>query len=177
MTSATQTLVIETFVPMLRSLSELLDRAAAYAKTKQFEPTVLVNARLAPDMFTLAKQVQFACIHAEDATARLTGQQAPTRENTEQTLAELQARIASTLAYVEQTSPAAFEGADTRPITIALQGNLVLNLNGAQLLTRWSLPNFYFHLVTAYDILRHNGVAIGKPDYMSQLREFIRPAR
>jgi uncharacterized protein len=177
MTFPMYTMAVETFVPMLRSLSKVLDKGAEHANAKKFDSAVLVNSRLAPDMFPLARQVQIACDHAKNATARLTGQEPPRFEDNEQTLDELKARIARTIDYVESARPAAFEGAEERQIKIALPGNLLLEMNGLQSLRDWSLPHFYFHVVTAYDILRHNGVDIGKRDYLSHVGYAIRPAQ
>ena len=167
------TMAVETFVPMLGGLSNILDKAAQHASAKQLDAAVLVNARLAPDMFTLAQQVQIACDHAKNATARLMGDEPPRFEDNEKTIDELKARIAKTIEYVRSARPAAFEGAEAREITIPLIEKLVLEVNGVQLLKDWSLPHFYFHVVTAYDILRHHGVEIGKRDYLGHVAGFI----
>jgi uncharacterized protein len=175
MTISMHALAVETFVPMLRALSNVLDKAAHYASAKKFDSAVLVNARLAPDMFPLSRQVQIACDHAKSAAARLTGQEPPRFADEEQTLDELKARIARTLDYVESIRPAAYQGAEDRDIKIALP-NRLLEMKGFPFLRDWALPHFYFHLVTAYDILRHNGVEIGKRDYLSQAGASVRPA-
>jgi hypothetical protein len=165
----------ETFLPMLRSLSHVLDKAAEHASANKSDPTALVNARLAPDMYTLTQQVQLACHQARDATARLSGQDAAQLENNEKTLEELKAHIAKTIKYVESVRADAFEGAEDRQITIPIpENNMEFEMNGLQFLRDWALPHFYFHLVTAYDILRHNGVEIGKRDYMSGVGRYIR---
>jgi hypothetical protein len=174
MTFSLYTMAVETFVPMLGDLSSILDKAAQHARAKRLDATALVNARLAPDMFTLAQQVQIACDHAKNATARLIGDEPPRFEDTEKTLDELKARIAKTIAYVQSAPPAAFEGAEAREITIPLMEKLVLEVNGVQLLKDWSLPHFYFHVVTAYDILRNQGVEIGKRDYLGHVGPLIR---
>ena len=135
---------------------------------------VLVNARLAPDMFPLVRQVQIACDHAKNSTARLIGQEPPVFEDNEQTLDELKARIARTIDYLRSARETAFEGAEDRDIKIPLPNNLALEMNGLQFLRDWALPHFYFHVVTAYDILRHNGVEIGKRDYLSHVAGHIR---
>jgi hypothetical protein len=168
---------METFVPMLQALSEILDKAAQHASTKKFDPAVFVNARLAPDMFPLAKQVQVACDQAKNSTARLIGQEPPVFEDNEQTLDQLKTRIATTVDYLRSARASAFEGAEDRDIRIPLPDNLVLEMKGVQFLTGWAFPHFYFHVVTAYDILRHNGVEIGKRDYLSQAISAIRPAK
>ena len=164
-------MAVKTYVPMLRSLSHVLDQGV-----KKAGPADLVNARLAPDMYTLAQQVQLACDQANDSTARLSGQDAPHFEDDEKTFNELKARIAKTLEYVESVRPDAFEGAEDRKITIPIpENNIDFEMDGLQYLRDWALPHFYFHVVTAYGILRHNGVAIGKIDYMNQVSKYIRP--
>ena len=169
-------IAVETFVPMLRSLSGVLDKGAEHARANKSDPHALVNARLAPDMYTLAQQVQLASDQAKDATARLSGQDAPNFDSNEKTLEELKARIAKTIDYVQSVRAAAFEGAEDRKITIPIpENNIAFEMNGLQFLRDWALPNFYFHVVTAYDILRHNGVEIGKRDYLSHLAGYIRP--
>jgi hypothetical protein len=168
-------MAVETYVPMLRSLSHVLDQGVAHANAKKSNAADLVNARLAPDMYTLAKQVQLACDQANDSTARLSGQDAPQFENNEKTLEELKARIAKTLKYVESVPEDAFEGAEDRKITIPIpENNIEFEMNGLQYLRDWALPHFYFHVVTAYGILRHRGVEIGKIDYMNQVGKYIR---
>jgi hypothetical protein len=165
----------QTFVPMLRSLSHVLDKGAEHARANKSDPGALVNARLAPDMYTLAKQVQLACHQARDATARLSGQQAAQLENSQKTLEELKAHIAGTIDYVEKVPADAFEGAEGRKITILIpENNMEFEMNGLQFLRDWALPHFYFHVVTAYDILRNNGVEVGKRDYMNQVGSYIR---
>ena len=168
-------IAIETFVPMLRSLSNVLDKGADHARANKSDPTALVNARLAPDMYTLAQQVQLATDQARDATARLSGQDAPQLEHNEKTLEELKARIARTIDYVNSVPASAFAGAEDREITIPIpENNIAFEMNGLQFLRDWALPHFYFHVVTAYGILRHNGVNIGKSDYMSGVGKYIR---
>ena len=165
----------KTFVPMLRSLSNLLDKGAEHARANKSDPDALVTARLAPDMYTLAQQVQLACHQAIDATARLSGKDAAQLENNEKTLEQLKVRIAKTINYVESVRPDAFEGAEDRKITIPIpENNMEFEMNGLQFLRDWALPHFYFHVVTAYDILRHNGVDIGKRDYLSHVGGYIR---
>jgi hypothetical protein len=164
-------IAIETYVPMLRSLSHVLDQGA-----KKAGPGDLVNARLAPDMYPLAQQVRMACDQANDSTARLSGKDAPQFEDNEKTLEDLKARIAKTLEYVESVRASAFDGAEDRKITIPIpENNIDFEMDGLQYLRDWALPHFYFHTVTAYSILRHNGVDIGKRDYMNQVGKYIRP--
>ncbi len=158
---------VEACVNILGSLSAILDKAAQHAEAKKFDPAILVTARLAPDMLTLAQQVQIASDHAKGAAARLAGREPPRFEDNEKTIEDLKARIAKTIAYLQSVPAAAFEGAEERKIEMDMRNDMTLSTNGLQYLRDWALPNFYFHVVTAYDILRHNGVEIGKRDYMS----------
>jgi hypothetical protein len=167
-------MAVKTFVPMLRSLSNILDKGAEHAGAKKLEATALVNARLAPDMYTLAQQVQFACDQARDAAARLTGHEPARVEHNEQSLEELKALIAKTIDYLEKARADEFEGAEDRKITIPIPDNMEFETNGVQFLRDWAIPHFYFHVVTAYDILRHSGVEIGKRDYLSHVGSYIR---
>jgi hypothetical protein len=168
------TMSVDSFVPMLESLAAILDKGAARAKSAKLD---LVNARLAPDMYTLAQQVQIACSNARDGAGRLAGQKPPRFKDDEKSLAELKALIAKTVAYLKGLPATAFEGAEERDCSIPMPNNpdMAFQMNGLQFLRAWALPHFYFHLVTAYDILRHNGVEIGKQDYLSQAGAFIRP--
>jgi len=161
------TMSVDAFVPTLTALGKILDKAAQHASAKKFDASVLVNARLAPDMYPLAKQVQIACDFAKNSAARLAGQEAPRFEDNEQTLEELKARVARTLDYVKGIRPAALEGAEDRDIKLSFPNGMSLEFKGLQFLRDWALPNFYFHAVTAYDILRHNGVEVGKRDYLN----------
>ncbi|HEY2529494.1 MAG TPA: DUF1993 domain-containing protein [Xanthobacteraceae bacterium] len=165
-----------TFTPMLRVLANLFDKATEHARVAQRDPDALADARLAPDMFPLVRQVQIGCDHAKTCAALLAGQTAPRFEDTEKTLAELKERIARTTAYLDAFSASAFEGAAEREIRHALLNGLSLEMTGLQYLRDWALPHFYFHVVTAYDILRHNGVDIGKRDYLSYVGYAIRQA-
>jgi uncharacterized protein len=158
-------MTIELFVPSLRTLAKLLDKAAQNAAARKFDPNVLASARLAPDMFSLVQQVQLACDFAKNSTGRLIGQDAPRFEDNEKTLDELKARIARTLDYLEGVRANAFEGSEDRDIKIPLR-ETTLEMKGLPYLKDWVLPNFYFHVVTAYAILRHNGVDVGKRDFL-----------
>jgi uncharacterized protein len=174
MTFSMHSMSVGAFVPMLRTLSELLEKGAEHATAKTIDPSLLVNGRLAPDMLPLSKQVQLACRYAVEATARLTGREPPPFEDDEKTLAELGARIATALDYLEKTDASAFDGADDRDLEFPLIKGMVFQAKGFQVLRDWMLPHFYFHVVTAYDILRHGGVEIGKQDYLSQAGQYIR---
>ena len=153
------------FVRMLKNLSSILTSAEKQAKAKGYDPTVLLNARLAPDMFPLTRQIQIATDHAKGCVARLAGKQIEAIEDTETTFAELQARIAKVLAMVESYQPEHFEGAENREITIKIP-NMELKFSGLDYVNQWAMPNFYFHCVTAYDILRANGIDLGKKDFL-----------
>ena len=164
------TMATGTFVPMLRDLSGVLDKGAQHAKDNKLDPATLVNAKLAPDMFALAMQVKIACDHAEEATTRLSGGTFARKPEVDSSFDAMKARIARTIAHVE--SAPSF--AEDREFDVPLIENMELHMNALQLLKDWHLPNFYFHVVTAYDILRHAGVQIGKQDYMAHIRPMIR---
>ena len=167
----------DTLVPtanrMLGNLANFLDKAAAFAEAKKFDATVLLNARLAPDMFTLTRQVQIACDMLKNAAAYLAGQEPQRFDDNEKTLDDLKARIAKCIGYVESFPASAYEGAETRKIVMPLIEKLVLETDGAQYLADWTIPHFYFHVATAYDILRHNGLDIGKRDYLAHVGKFV----
>lgn len=154
-----------TFTRMLRNLSAILAKAEAHAKAKNIDPSVLLNARLAPDMFPLTRQVQIAADAAKGAIARLAGHTPESIEDKETTFAELQARIAKTISIVEGYSEAQLDGADKREIVIKIPDQ-ELKFNGLDFVNTWALPNFYFHITMAYAILRHNGVDLGKRDFL-----------
>jgi uncharacterized protein len=161
----------DSFAPMLKNLSEFLDEGAAYAKDRDID---LVNSRLAPDMFTLAQQVQQACHYARNGMARLAGHPAVPMGGVGTTLSRLKQQIAETLDFLRGVTAAEFEGAEARDCGIEIPNGLMIEMDGMRFLTSWSLPHFYFHVVTAYDILRHLGVVVGKKDYLSQVGSFIR---
>jgi hypothetical protein len=160
-------LALDTFVPALRTLSGLLDKAAEHAKNKASEPAALLKERLAPDMFPFSTQIQLACHHAKDGTAKATGQTPPKIDIKELSFDEHKALIEQTIQTLSAVSPEAFGGAESGKVEMPLQGGRVFESNGLELLQHWSIPHFYFHVVTAYDILRHNGVHLGKRDYMN----------
>jgi hypothetical protein len=153
------------FANTLKNLSAILDKAQAYAEMRKIDPLVLTSARLYPDMFALARQVQIACDTAKGAVARLAGVEVPKHEDTEKTFAELKARIAKTLDFIASVKPAQVDGSEEREIVLKLQGSDV-KFKGLQYLLGFAWPNFYFHATTAYDILRHNGVELGKRDFI-----------
>jgi hypothetical protein len=156
------------FLKMLGNLAAILDKGAAFAEAKKIDPSVLLGYRLAPDMLNLTRQVQIATDHAKRGTARLAGVEAPVYEDTETTFPQLKARIDKTVAFISGVKPAQIEGAETREITLKLGGNSK-TLTGQAYLLHNALPNFFFHATTAYDILRHCGVEIGKGDYLGQI--------
>ena len=154
------------FSTMLRNLSHLLDEAQACADARKFDVSVLLQYRLAPDMLPFTRQVQMACDAAKNGTARLAGLEAPRFEDVESTLPQLQARIQKTLDYLATVPAQALDGAETWDITFPLGREATRTMKGEAYLTRWVLPNLFFHVTTAYNILRHNGVEIGKRDYL-----------
>jgi uncharacterized protein len=153
----------------LSALSALLDKAEAYAEAKRIDPTVLLNARLFPDMFAFTRQVQSACDQAKNGGARLAGVDPPRYEDNEKTIAELRTRIAKTVAFVKTLDAEMIDTAADREITFPLGPNNKGHMRGADYLNHFALPNFYFHLTTAYDILRHCGVEIGKRDFLGTI--------
>jgi len=149
----------------LRNLSAILDKAQAHADARKIDPLVLTNARLYPDMLPLKRQVHIACDTAKYSVARLAGVEAPKHEDVEETFVDLKARIAKTLDYIQTLKPAQIDGSEEKTIHLKL-GQREVDFKGMQYLLGHALPNFYFHVVTAYDILRHNGVEVGKRDYI-----------
>ena len=156
------------FVSLLTNLSVILDKAGAYAESKKIVPAVLPSARLFPDMYPVSKQVQIACDFAKGAVARLAGIEIPKYEDNEQTLDELKARIAKTIAFIQSVVASQINGSEERDISLTAGGK-EMKFKGMPYLLAFALPHFYFHLVTTYNILRHNGVDIGKRDYIGEL--------
>jgi len=156
------------FVRQLSAHAEILDKAAVHTQTAGLDQAVLMNDRLYPDMFPFWLQVHSACDHAANATARLTETPLPVFDETPQTFDGLKARIAATLAFVGSPDAARYNGAETRTFTLPINGR-ERTLNGTDYLLIWALPNFYFHLTTAYGILRKNGVPVGKRDFIGTL--------
>ena len=153
----------------LNALSALLDKADAYAEAKSFDSTVLLNARLFPNMFALTRQVQSACDAAKNGGARLAGIDPPTYEDNEKTIAELKARIAKTVAFVKSLDTKNIDESSDREITFPLGPSIKGHMRGVDYLNHFVLPNFSFHVTTAYDILRHCGVEIGKRDFIGAI--------
>jgi hypothetical protein len=158
---------IPLFSKMLSNLERWLDKAATDAAQRKFDPEILVSARLAPDQFPLLQQIQSACDATKYAAAKLAGKEAPSIPDTEKTLGELRARIATARAYLETFKREEFAGAEDRPCThVWMEGK---HLRGRDYVDHLVLPNLYFHLTTAYAILRHNGVPLGKEDFLGSL--------
>ena len=156
------------FSNMLRNLDAILAKAQTYAVAKKIDPSVLLTARLFPDMFSLLRQVQIASDHAKGAVARLAGVEVPKYEDNEQSFEEIRARLAKTIAFVDSFSAGQIDGSEEREISLKVGGK-DMTFKGMPYLVGFAVPNFYFHLVTAYNILRHNGVEIGKLDYIGKL--------
>ena len=153
------------FLTTLGNLSAILDKAAAHAEAKKIDPLVLTSFRLYPDMFPLSRQVQIACDQAKGAVARLAGVEVPKHEDTEKTFDELKARIARTVAFIKSVKPEQIDGSEDKEIALKVGGR-DLKFTGMQYLLGFAYPNFYFHAATAYNILRHNGIEIGKTDFL-----------
>ncbi|WP_435259744.1 DUF1993 domain-containing protein [Thioclava sp. FR2] len=149
----------------LNNLSHLLDKAEKHCEVKGIKPEAMLTFRLFPDMFPFVKQVQLSCDFAARAAARLAGEEPKSFPDTEISFAELQDRIKAARGYIAGFDPAAYAGADQRKIALKIRGKDV-SMTGENYLNLYSLPQFYFHIATAYNILRHNGVELGKGDYM-----------
>jgi hypothetical protein len=153
------------FTHMLKSLSAILDKAKAHAEAKKIDELVLTSARLYPDMLALTSQVQIACDSAKGAVARLSGVEIPKHEDTEKTFDELKARIAKTIAFIATVKPAQIDGTEDKEVVLKIRGQ-DMPFKGSQYLLGYAWPNFYFHVATTYSILRHNGVELGKRDFL-----------
>lgn len=156
---------VPVFVSMLGNLVKWIDKAEAHAQAKKFDTSVYLATRLAPDMLPLIRQVQIACDSAKFCMARLAGVEAPKHEDNEASLADLKARIAKTLAFVRSMQADQVAGSEDRDINVPRRDG-VLVMKGEAYLKHYALPNFYFHVTTAYALLRHNGVELGKADYL-----------
>jgi uncharacterized protein len=154
------------FVQFLTSLSAVLDKAAAFAEAKKVDPSVLLNTRLAPDMFPLVRQVRAATDHAINACGRLAGAELPTFTNSEATIPELKERIGKAIEFVKGLQSMQIDGTEDKEIKITFPSGATREFTGQSFLLNNALPNFYFHCTTAYDILRHCGIELGKRDFM-----------
>lgn len=166
MTSAIYTASIPVFKQMLGGLQDVLTKAEAHVVAKKIDPIALLQARLFPDMFPLLRQVQVATDFAKSVSARLAGMEVPKLEDPEQSFADLQARIATVLAFIEGLDVAKFDEAATRVIVTQAGTSKEKRFTGQSYLLNYGLPHFFFHTTTAYAILRHNGVEVGKKDYI-----------
>ena len=155
------------FANILRNLSALIEKADAHCAAKKIDPAAITTFRLYPDMFPFTRQVQIACDTAKAAVARLAGVEMPKHEDVEQTFAELKSRIAKTLDFVESVKPERIDGSEEKEIVLAMRSG-ERRYKGMQYLLGHTYPNFYFHVTTAYNILRHNGVDIGKADFIGK---------
>jgi len=166
---------VPVFVRMLGNVATWLDKAEAHAAAKKFDPSVYLTARLAPDMLSFAKQIQIACDAAKFCVARISGDEAPKFEDNESSIAELRERIAKTVAYVRSVPAAKIDGTDAKDISVPRRDG-AMSMKGEDYLRQFVLPNFYFHVTTAYALLRHCGVELGKADFLGGLPQPSAPA-
>ena len=158
---------VPVFQRRLTALTAILEKAEAFVEARKIDPNALLQARLYPDMFPLTRQVQTATDHAKGASARLAGLEIPRFADTETSFEDLKARIAKTLTFIETVEPSAMEGSEDRDVQLMLGGK-ERTMKGEPYLMNFAMPNFYFHVTTAYAILRHNGVDLGKTDFMGR---------
>ena len=156
---------VPTFTRMLKNLSAILQKGLAHAEAKEIDPSVLINSRLALDMLPLVRQIQIATNTAKNAVSELAGVEAPEYEDDEATFADLFARIDKTIDHLETFEPKQFDGAENKKVTLKA-GETSIEFEGFSYLMDFAMSNFYFHVTTAYNILRHNGVEIGKRDFL-----------
>ncbi len=160
-------ITVPQFTKMLQNLNKIIDKSVAHAEAKKFDFDILLNSRLAPDQFNFIRQVQIACDTAKLGVARLCGKEAPVWEDQEKTLSEVKARIEKTIDYLKGFTAKDFDGAESRTISQPRwEGKY---LTGTEFAIQHALPNLYFHITTAYSILRHNGVDVGKKDYLGEM--------
>ena len=157
---------VDLFTISLTNLSALLEKGLAHATARKFDPSVLLSARLSPDMFPLSRQVQIACDSAKNSVARVAALEPPRFEDNEKTIEELRARIARTIEYIKGVPTTAFEGAEDRDIRVPVGPDKFLDFKGIDFIQRWAIPNVFFHITTTYALLRHNGVEVGKRDFL-----------
>ena len=161
-----QAVTVDVFANSLNSLAAVLEKGLAHATARKFDPSVLFNARLAPDMLPLSRQVQIACDLAKNSVARLAALEPPRFEDNEKTIEELRTRIARTIDYLKGIPASAFEGSEDRDLKVPAGPDKFLDFKGLDFVQRWAIPNVFFHITAAYAILRHNGVDIGKKDFI-----------
>ncbi len=157
---------VPAFLQVLNSLSGLLTKAEAHSNAKNIQPEVLLGARLYPDMLPLSRQIQLASDFAAKGCARLAHSEVPSTPDTEKTFDELKQRLAKTIEYVKSFKPAQFEGADAKDVTFPVGPEKTMTMKGQQFISGFSLPQFYFHAAIAHGLLRHNGVEVGKRDFL-----------
>jgi len=158
---------VPVFQHMLRNLAHILDKAEASAQARKFDPSVLATSRLAPDMLPFTRQILIACDAAKLGVARISGLEAPKFEDNETTFPELKARIQKTVDWLATVPASALDGTDDKDITFPVGREATRTMKAQAYLLTWAMPNFFFHITTAYGILRHNGVDLGKRDYLT----------
>ena len=166
MTLTVKAAALSGFVQTLKALDAILDKAVTQAETRKIQPEVLLSARLAPDMLAFTRQIQLCCDFAKNAVARLSGGENPRFPDEEKSFPELKERIARTLAFIAAADSAALDAGLAREVTFPRGPSATATMTGEAYLTRFAVPNFYFHATTAYDILRQNGFQIGKQDFL-----------
>ena len=159
---------VPVFIKTLGNLSAILDKAAAFAAAKKVDESVLLGLRLVPDMFTLARQIQQATVHAKGTAARLAAMEPPAIDSTGESIAEYKACIEKVIAFLNTLKPEQIDGSEGRDVTLKVGPN-TMSFKGQAYLLHFAVPNFFFHVTTAYDILRHSGVDIGKKDFIGQV--------
>lgn len=170
MTISMSSASLPVFKAMLGNLSHILDKAQAQAEARKFDPAALLQFRLAPDMLPFTRQIQVACDAAKNGVARISGVEAPKFEDSEATFAQLKARIQKTLDYLATVPAERLDGTEDKDITFPVGRETTRTMKGEPYLKLWALPNFFFHITMAYAILRHNGVELGKADYLAGAR-------
>ncbi len=179
-------LLVPTFTQLLRAQSAWLDKAAAHRRTTGDDPDALMTLKLAPDMYPLAAQVRFSCFQAMEPVHRLRGEALPepllalrqagwNADAQPGSLGDAQAILAGTLAFLGELAPDALDGGAASPIALELPNGIAFDMTGEQYARDWALPQFYFHAITAYAILRHHGVDLGKADYVPHMLAYVRP--
>jgi hypothetical protein len=169
MTISMHSASVPIFVRMLKNLTQWLDKAEAHAQAKKFEPAVYLGSRLAPDMLPFTNQIQIACDAVKFGIARLSGVEAPKFADDEASLADLKARIAKTIEFIESVPAAKIDGTEEKDVVVPRRDGS-MTLKGEAYLKHFVLPNFFFHVTTTYALLRHNGVALGKADFLGALQ-------
>ena len=167
MTMSMSAASLPVFSAMLGNLNHILDKGQAHAEARKFDPAVLLNDRLAPDMLPFTRQILIACDAAKNAVARISGVEAPKFEDKETTFPELKVRIQKTLDYLGTVPAERLDGMEDKDITFPVGRETTRTMKAEAYLKHWALPNFFFHVTTAYAILRHNGVELGKADYLT----------